>query len=181
MDDKKIYKQLQDWFPELNCKKVPKESQRRDFQSFKAWMVTEKNGRQARSYLMPLHPAQPLRHSLGHSAVLQDMRLDLEKAHLEMEQAAQPTLRNYEQHKAEIGKNYSVQEQVAEIVLSEICSLLRQCGCRMLLIYADQYYWIAVPEHAEKVNKFCKKFEKQFKADEVRIELFSVSDCLKST
>ncbi|RLL50183.1 hypothetical protein D9K79_00020 [Acinetobacter cumulans] len=181
MNDKKIYKILQEWFPELDFKKVPKESQRRDFEHFKAWMMTEKNKGYTRTYLMALHPEHALESHIHQAAVLQDLALDLEKAQFEIMQAVQPTLYHYEKNKANIGKNYQVQEQVIEMILSKIYERLDAYNFRMLLIYADQYYWIAVPAHAEKLNKFCKKFEKQFKAEQLKIELFSMSDCLQST
>ena len=181
MNDKKIYKILQQWFPELDFKKVPKESQRRDFSHFKAWMMTEKNKAYSRSYLMAVHPEHALDSQIHQAAVLQDLAIDLDKAQFEIMQAVQPMLYHYEKNKDKIGKNYQVQEQVIELILSHIYERLLAHNYKMLLIYADQYYWIAVPEHAEKINKFCKKFEKQFKDEQLKIELFSKSDCLQST
>lgn len=181
MNDKKIYKWLQAWFPELDYKKVPKEKQRRDFEHFKAWMVVEKGGKKTRSFLMSVHPARLQNNTVASSAVLQDLNLNLDKMHFELIQTIQPILVHYELNQQNIGKNYAVHEQAAEMLLSKIYQLLKEKKLKMLLIYADQYYWIAVPEHAEKVNKFCKKFEKQFKADDVRIELFALQDCLQST
>jgi len=181
MNDKKIYKWLQIWFPELEYKKVPKEKQRRDFAHFKAWMVTEKDSKKTRSFLMSVHPEHIPNNTVASSAVLQDLHIDLDKAHFEIIQSVQPILLHYELNRESIGKNYKVQEQATEKLLSKIYELLKSKQFKMLLIYADQYYWIAVPEHAEKVNKFCKKFEKQFKADDIHIELFSSKDCMQST
>ncbi len=181
MDDKKIYKLLQSWFPELQTRKIPKAKNRRDFEQFRLWLIAEKQGKHERAFLMPLNPTQVLENHLANNAVLQDLKLNFAVLQQQLRVQIEPLLAHYAQHKQVIGKYYNVNEQVLEIALREICMQLHGAGSELLVIYAEHPYWIAVPAGAEKIEKFCKKFEKQFKNEQIAIEIFSVADCLKST
>lgn len=50
MNNKKIYKWLQDYFPELQHRKIPKEKNRRDFDQFKLWLMSEKMDKHSRFF-----------------------------------------------------------------------------------------------------------------------------------
>lgn len=180
MNDKKIYQWLQAWYPELQTRKIPKAKNRRSFEQFKLWLLAEKEGISERSFLLALDPLKFTEKDLACSAVLQNLNIDFNQIYPQITEQTQPVFAHYESLKNAVSKCYNLQEQVAEIILDELYGLLKQHQHKLLLICAEQYYWMAVHQDVEKIHKFCKKFEKQFKDEELKIEIYALPDCLQS-
>jgi hypothetical protein len=178
MDDKKIFKILQSWFPELAEQSIPKKKYRQTFQQFLAWILPESI---ADHYLMSVVFKSPLDNQLQQSAVLKDLALNFEDIQQNIQNRIQPLYAHYEKHKEVIGKYYNINDQVFDLVLEEICVLLKRHDFALLLIYADATYWMAVPNQDVKIYKFCKSFSKQFKNEGICIEHYTQLDCLRST
>ena len=181
MDEKKIYKILQDWFPELHNRKLPEKDSRGEFSTFLQWIHPEKMANRYRAYLMTVVADSPFEHELEKCALLQNRGLDLLPVHTQIRERVNPLFAHYEKHKAVIGKYYNVMDQAFDIVFEEIVKLLECYNMDLLIIYAEKYHWIAVPEDAEKIEKFCKLFNKQFADLDVSIEHYALFDCSRST
>lgn len=179
MDDKKIYKILQHWFPLLRNAEVPKKKDRQSFETFLQWMDAAVFGNQC--YLMKMKPDHFFDNELEKSTIFQDERVDIECLKQKIIAKAQPILEHYEQHKNVIGRYYNVHDQVLDIVLEEILDLAQQYKFELLLIYAEDYYWLLVPDDEAKIEKFCKAFSKQFKHQEIKIEHYEKYQCSRST
>ena len=80
-----------------------------------------------------------------------------------------------------IGRYYNVQDQVYDVVFEEILHVSRQHDHELLLIYAEDYHWLVVPNQDHKIEKFCKYFNKQFHDQDVSIEHYALFDCSRST
>ena len=181
MDDKKIFKILQHWFPELLERKIPKKKKRKDFKEFLGWLVAEKVANHLRAYMMKIDRHAFHENEIERSAVFQDYNLDSQNLQTTIRQRAKPILAHIEKHKAVIGRYYNVQDQVFDIVFEEILTLLKVHNFELLLIYADDYYWLAVPNEDHKIEKFCKHFNKQFQDEDISIEHYALFDCSRST
>ena len=181
MDDKKMYKILQMWFPELEKRKIPKKEQRHSFTEFLAWIIGHKEKHQDTRYLMTISRHAYVQNELEKSALLQARAVSVVDIQQRICQRAQPIVEHVEAHKAMIGRYYNVQDQVFDIVFEEITQLLASAQMELLLIYAQDYHWIAVPNDADKIEKFCRYFDKQFKSEQISIEQYSILGCARST
>lgn len=179
MDDKKIYQWLQSWYPELQTRKIPKSKNRRSFEQLSLWLLSEKKAQDERSFIMTFDPLDFTEADLARSAVLQDLQIDTVQMHHDIVKQTQPIYTHYEKSKQLLGKYYNVQEQLAEIILNAIYQELSTYKYELLLICAEQYYWLAVHQDAEKLHKFLKRFEKQFKAEDIAIHHYTFSQCSK--
>lgn len=181
MDDKKIYTQLLHWFPELELRKIPKKKYRRNFQNFLEWIAAEKSGNSYRSYLMKIDRNVYSENGLEYSAILHDHHVDIQAVQTIIRKRAKPLFEHFEKHKEVIGRYYNVHDQVYDIIFEEILNAAKTRKFEMLLIYAEHFYWLVVPNEDSKIEKFCKLFEKQFKGEEVLIEHYAIFDCSRST
>ena len=181
MDNKKIYKILQEWFPVLAKRKIPKKEHRQVFTHFLAWMLGDKEKQQQAIYLMTIHRDDDTHNGLELCALLQRYGEEVHQTQQRIRQRKAPILAHFEQHKAMIGRYYHVQDQVFDIVFDEMMQLLATKEMELLLIYAQHYHWIAVPKDANKIEKFCHCFNQQFKAEQISIEQYSIFDCARST
>ncbi|WP_425916680.1 hypothetical protein [Acinetobacter sp. TSRC1-2] len=181
MDDKKIFKLLQEWFPVLELKEIPKKKNRHSFQQFLMWMPAEKVGKHFQTYLMSVDAENPHDNGLERCAVLQHMNIDIGLTQQKIRKRTMPLYQHYEQHKQVIGKYYNVNAQAFDIVFEEIYALLKSQNFELLIIYAETAYWMAVPDQDVKIHKLCKSFSKQFKDEGICIEHYIKLDCLRST
>lgn len=182
MDDKKIYKILQMWFPALAQRKLPKKDQRHIFNAFLAWMNGHSDDDPNVRYLMTIHHQHYVQNGLELSALLQKQQVNVVETQQRIYQRVQPIIEHFEQHKAMIGRYYNVQDQIFDLVFEEIKQLLATQEMELLLICTQtDYHWIAVPKDAEKIEKFCHSFEKLFKNEQVSIEQYVVWGCARST
>ncbi|WP_445116006.1 hypothetical protein [Acinetobacter sp. WZC-1] len=181
MDDKKIYQLLQHWFPALKARKIPKKKHRRDYEMFLEWLYNEKMDDPHSGYLMHIDQQQYVANGLRSCAVLQQHAVNIEKIQQHVEQRVTPLFSHYEKYQQVIGKYYSLQCQVYDIVMEEIFNAVKSVGHEMLLIHAAEYYWMAIPEDDVKIEKFCRLFEKQFKDYGIRIEHYQLYECSRST
>lgn len=179
MDDKKIYQWLQSWYPELQTRKIPKSKNRRSFEQLSLWLLSEKEEQQERSFIMTFDPLNFTEANLANSAVLQDLDVSISDMYHHIAKQIQPIYSHYEKSKQLLGKYYNVQEQLAEIILNAIYHELSTYKYELLLVCAERYYWLAVHQDAEKLPKFLKKFDKQFKAEDVTIHHYTFSQCSK--
>ncbi|KAF1027693.1 MAG: hypothetical protein GAK29_00504 [Acinetobacter bereziniae] len=76
MDDKKIYKILQHWFPELKQRDVPKKKSRQSFEEFLNWIAAEKFGGRFRAYLMKIDRMEFHENQIERSAVFHEYAVD---------------------------------------------------------------------------------------------------------
>ena len=181
MDDKKIFKILQGWFPLLKQRKIPKKKCRTNFQQFLAWIASEKVAQHEHAYLMSVDSENPYENGLEQCAMLQHINIDMGLTQQEIRKRTTPLYKHYETHKAVIGKYYNVNAHVFDIVFEEIYNFLKSQNYELLIIYADTAYWMAVPDEDVKIHKFCKSFSKQFKDEGICIEHYIKLDCLRST
>ncbi|WP_173910954.1 hypothetical protein [Acinetobacter sp. Marseille-Q1618] len=179
MDDKKIYKILQHWFPLLKNEDIPKKKHRQNFENFLQWMKEASFADQF--YMMKMQPDCFFENQMEKSTIFQDFQIDLAVLKSNIEAKAAPILAHYEQHKAVIGRYYNVNDQILDIVLEEILTVAQPIQFELLLIYAEDYYWLLVPNDEAKIEKFCKSFNKQFKDQNVMIEHYEQYVCSRST
>lgn len=177
MDDKKIFKILQKWFPVLEQQDIPKKKHRRIFQQYLVWISAEP----VNQYVMMVDAENPYENGLEQCAILQQMKIDIAVLQQEIRQKTMPLYEHYEKHKAVIGKYYSVNDQVFDLIFEEIYMLLKAQNFELLFVYAEKTYWMIVPNDDVKIYKFCKSFTKQFKDEGVSIEHYTKLDCLRST
>ncbi|MGA9699801.1 hypothetical protein ACVBEE_00930 [Acinetobacter sp. ANC 3781] len=181
MNDKKIFKLLQEWFPVLELREIPKKKYRPIFQQFLAWMSAEKLSKHSQAYLMSVDSENPHENGLEQCAILQLMNSDIRLAQQQISNRTIPLCEHYAKHKQVIGKYYNVNTQVFDIVLEEIYELLKSKKLELIIIYAEKTYWMAVPNEDIKIDKFCRAFLKQFKNEGICIEHYIKLDCLRST
>lgn len=181
MDDKKIYKILHMWFPELEKCKIPKKDQRHSFSDFLVWMRGNKEKDQHAHYMMTIHRHDYANNELEYSALLQSHATFINDTQQRINQRVSPIFAHFEQHKTMIGRYYNVDDQVFDIVFEEMMHLLRTQNLELLLIYAQDYHWIAVPKDAPKIEKFCRYFDRQFQHEQVSIEQYTLLNCARST
>lgn len=181
MDDKKIFKILQGWFPLLKHHEIPKKKYRGDFQQFRAWLATEQAGQHEHAYLMSIDVENPYENGLERCAMLQHKNIDMGLIQQSIRNRATPLYQHYQKHKEVIGKYYNVNAHVFDIVFEEIYAFLKLQNFELLIIYAETAYWMAVPDEDVRIHKFCKSFSKQFKHEGICIEHYIKLDCLRST
>lgn len=181
MNDKKIFKLLQEWFPALELREIPKKKYRPIFQQFLAWMSAEKLGKHSQAYLMSVDAENPHENGLEQCAIFQLTNSDIGLAQQQIRKRTTPLYEHYKKHKEVIGKYYNVNAQAFDIVFEEIFTFLESKNLELLIIYADTAYWMAVPNEDVKIHKFCKSFSKQFKDEGICIEHYIKLDCLRST
>lgn len=177
MDDKKIFKILQKWFPVLEHQDIPKKKHRRIFQQYLAWIAVE----QVSQHVMVVDAENPYENGLEQCAILQQMNVDIALLQQAIRQKTMPLYEHYEKHKAVIGKYYCVNDQVFDLIFEEIDAVLKAQNFELLFVYAEKTYWMIVPNDDVKIHKFCKSFTKQFKAEGISIEHYTKLDCLRST
>ena len=181
MDDKKIFKILQHWFPALEQRDIPKKKHRKRFVEFLNGIEAEKFGGRFRGYLMKIDRMQFHENEIERCAVFHEYAVDSLGIQTQIRERAKPLFDHYEVHKDVIGRYYNVQDQVYDVVFEEILKQARQHDHELLLIYAEDYYWLIVPNHEYKIEKFCKCFNKQFHDEDVSIEHYALFDCSRST
>lgn len=181
MDDKKIFKILQHWFPELQQRDIPKKKNRKSFDVFLNWLEAEKFGGRFRAYLMKIDRMKFQENEIERSAIFHEYAVDSSNLQTQIRERTKPLFEHYEQHKEVIGRYYNVQDQVYDIVFEEILKVARQHDYELLLIYAEDYHWLLVPNQDHKIEKFCKHFNKQFHDQDVSIEHYALFDCSRST
>lgn len=181
MDDKKIFKILQGWFPLLEQREIPKKKHRHFFEQFLAWMAAEKVANHFQAYLMSVDSENPHENGLERCAILQHMNIDMGLTQQKIRKRTTPLYEHYKKHKETIGKYYNVNAQAFDIVFEEIYALLKSQNLELLIIYAEAAYWMAVPNEDVEIHKFCKSFSKQFKDEAICIEHYIKLDCLRST
>lgn len=182
MDDKKIYQLLQEWFPELNVLKIPPKKMRRDFEVFNDWLsprdITVPSGEDEsqeykyRGYFLSIDRDQHMDNGIETCALFQDLGVDPNEIQNRIELRTDPLFEHYEKFKDLLGDFYALRSHVYDIVLEEIYKQVIKYGYRMLLIYAADQIWIAVPDQPKKIKKFIKLFEKQFKDVHPTIEYY---------
>jgi len=181
MDDNKIFKLLQDWFPELKQREIPKKKFRKRFEAFLNWLAAEKFGGRFRAYIMKIDRTEFQENQIERCAIFHEYAIDSLALQTKIRQKAKPLFEHYELHKEIIGHYYKVQDQVYDIVFEEILITAKQNGYELLLIYAEHYYWLLVPNQDHKIDKFCKNFNKQFCDEDISIEHYTLFDCSRST
>ncbi|RZG75596.1 hypothetical protein EXU29_01685 [Acinetobacter wuhouensis] len=182
MDDKKIYQLLQAWFPELESLKIPKKKMRRDFETFYYWLspqdITEPTTEddlqeyKYRGYFLSIDRDQHFDNGIEVCALFQDLNVDVEAIQNRIELRTAPLFEHYEKYKDLIGNFYALRSHVYDIVLEEIYNEVRKHGYRMLLIYASEQIWMAVPDQQKKIAQFIKLFRKQFIGSRPSIEYY---------
>ncbi len=182
MDDKKIYQLLQTWFPELELLKIPKKKMRRDFETFYYWLspqdisepATEDDLREYkyRGYFLSIDRDQHFDNGIETCALFQDSNVDVDAIQNRIELRTAPLFEHFEKYKDLIGNFYALHSHVYDIVLEEIYNEVRKQGYRMLLIYASEQIWMAVPDQPKKIQQFMKLFRKQFIGSHPSIEYY---------
>lgn len=181
MDNKKIYQMLQQWFPELRQRPLPKKKHREQFEVFINWLYPEKVGGRYSAFLMKINRNEFHENEIERCAIFHEFSTDSSIIQTRIRQRAQPLFEHYEQHKEAIGRYYNVQDQVYDIIFEEILLEARRNQYELLLIYAEDYYWLLVPNHDDKIEKFSRRFNKQFKDEDISIEHYALLDCPWST
>jgi len=181
MDDKKIFKILQNWFPELEQREIPKRKSRKQFVKFMNWLAAEKSDGYFRAYIMKMDRMKFHQNEIEYSAVFQDQDIDSHHVQTLIYQRTKQLMEHFEKHKNIIGRYYNVEDQVFDIVFEEILKKLKLYDFELLLIYAEDYYWLAVPNEDVKIQKFCKNFNKQYLEENISIEHYELFDCSRST
>lgn len=181
MDDKKIFKILQYWFPELTQQKIPKKDNRHIFQQFSHWLMIAEENVQSYKYLMHFNGESSDDHQLQHCMILKQLSVDSSIIQQRIQAKIAPLRLHYEKHKDIIGQYYNLNDQIFDLVFEEISALLTLQAHELLIIYAEQIYWMAVPDQQVKIRKFCKYFNKQFKSEGICIEHYTKIDGLRST
>ena len=176
MDDKKIYKIMQKWFPEFQDQKIPPKKERFSFENFYVWGQLA-SGEQQPLYLMRIDLLDYLDNGIQQSAVFQRKRVNTALVQTVIAEKVKPLQEHYEKYKQIIGHYYNLNDQIYDVVFEEILKSAKSIGYEMLLIYADSYYWIAVPDDEVRIEKLIKHFEKQFKSEDISIEHYAVLDC----
>lgn len=180
MGSKKLYKMLQHWFPELIDHELPSAEQRDQYAVFLEWLWI-RDANPERHYVMYLDPQHYYENGLNCSALIQDHRIDTVQVQRLIRERITPLLRHYEQHKHVIGTHCDFRGQVYDIVLQEICKLLKSLNYELLLLCATDYHWLAVPNQPEEIDRFCRLFEKQFKHAHKNIEHYQLQNWSWST
>ena len=181
MDNKKIYQMLQQWFPELRQRPLPKKKHREQFEVFINWLYPEKMGGRYSTFLMKINRNEFHENEIERCAIFHEFSTDSSIIQTRIRQRAQPLFEHYEQHKEAIGRYYNVQDQVYDIIFEEILLEARRHQYELLLIYAEDYYWLLVPNHDDEIEKFSRRFNKQFKDEDISIEHYALLDCPWST
>lgn len=181
MNEKKIYKILKQWFPELLEREIPSKKHIRKFKYFIQFLSHEKLGHRYRGYLMKIDPESYLDNGLDYAAVLQDEGIAADPIQAKIRNQVTPLIEHYQKHQNIIGHYYDVNQQIIDLSVKEISLIAHQCEYELLLIYAEQYYWIMVPSEEKVIQKFCQNFNEQFQYDHVSVEHYFSSECLKST
>lgn len=181
MSDKRIYRLLQEWFPELLTVKIPKKNIRRDFDAFCDWMApkritvsTDEGDHQYRyrGYFLGIDRSQHFDNGIETCALFQDFNVDVNEIQNRIERRTEPLFEHYEKYKKLIGDFYAIHSHVYDVVLEEIYNEVRKHGYRMLLIYAADQMWLAVPDQPKKIEQFIELFRKQFKGMSLSIEYY---------
>lgn len=180
MGNKKMYRMLQHWFPELLSQALPPSVQRDQYAIFLEWLCLKVSSPE-RCYTMYLDPQHYYENGLSRSAILQDHHIDVAQVQALIRERITPLFRHYEQHKQVIGQHCDLRSQVYDIVLQEISKLLKSLNYELLLLCAADYHWMAVPNQAEEIDQFCRLFEKQFKHAHKNIEHYQPENWVWST
>ena len=180
MDDKKIYEFLQDWFPELKQRKIPKKKYRRDYREFSYWMGPIAKGETYRGYLQSIDRQQHFDNGVESCALFQDRNVNAEEMQQRIETRTAPLFEHYEKYQELIGRFYELHSHVYDVVLEEIYNEVRKQEYRMLLIYEMDIVWVAVPDQPEKIKKFLRLFQRQFKDSCPRTEVYERFDLASS-
>lgn len=175
MNEKKIYKQLRKWFPELKQKPLPKKKHRAKAEHFLTWLTAQEN-EQAFEYLMALNIHQYLENGLAEHPIFQHMTTEIEMVQVQIQSRADPILKHYEQFEHVIGRFYQVQDQILEIILDEIYKFLKSQNFALLLLWGEGYYWLAVPNQSKKIKEFCELFNHQFDEAGLKVEKYHPSE-----
>lgn len=189
MNDKKIFKILQKWFPELKGKELPKKKERRNYEYFYYWLAPteiktpdqpsdpeEYQEKRYRGYLLDIDRQQHFSNGVESSAVFQDYGVDAEAIQNRIEVKTEPLFEHYEKYKDLIGDYYALNSHVIDIVLKEIYGEIKRINHRMILISTLSFDWLAVPDQLEEIEEFIRLFQKQFKNPAPRIEVYEVFD-----
>lgn len=170
MDEKKIYKILQTWFPVLEQQKIPIKELRRNYPNFVNWLSYKEFSDSTHAYLMVLHSQLNHAYILEKSTVFQNSEINLDEISSRIQTRLSPLLEHYEKYQSVIGRYYIVQEQINDIVMEEIYHAAQSIDYAVLLIHGHESYWLLVPDDEVKINKFCLRFNKQFKHEAHHIE-----------
>ena len=175
MNEKKIYKQLRKWFPELKQKPLPKKKHRAKAEYFLTWLNTQEN-EQTFEYLIALNRHQYLENGLAEHPFFQHMTTEIEMVQAQIQSRADPILKHYEQFEHAIGRFYRVQDQILEIILDEIYGFLKSQNFALLLLWGKEHYWLAVPNQSKKIKEFCELFNQQFDEADLKVEKYQPSE-----
>ncbi|MFU9046823.1 hypothetical protein ACNAUY_10595 [Acinetobacter tibetensis] len=175
MNEKKIYKQLRKWFPELKQHPLPKKKYRAKAEHFLAWLNAQEN-EQTFEYLIALNIHQYLENGLATHPVFQHMITEIEMVQAQIQSRADPILKHYEQFEHVIGRFYRVQDQILEIILDEIYKFLKSQNFALLLLWGEEHYWLAVPNQSKKIEAFCALFNQQFDGAGLTVEKYQPSE-----
>lgn len=181
MHEKKIYKILKDWFPQLADREIPAKKRLGKFKHFLWFMKAERSGKRIRSYILKIDYNAYWDNGLEYCSVLQDTNIETNPIQTKIRNQVLPIIEHYEKYKDVIGRYYNLNEQINDIVIRELYSVTQHCEYEMLLICAEHYYWMLVPSDDKKIGKFCKKFNEQFKDESVTVEHYVLGECLSST
>lgn len=182
MNDKKIYQLLQEWYPELESLKIPNKKFRRNFNNFCEWLSPKRieqpvgeDGVQEykyRGYFLSIDRNQHFENGIENCALFQDLNVDVNEIQNRIELRTEPLFEHFEKYKDLIGNFYALRSHVYDIVLEEIYNEVIKHGYRMLLIYAADQTWMAVPDDAKKIDKFITLFRNQFLDSNPTIEFY---------
>lgn len=175
MNEKKIYKQLTKWFPELKQNPLPKKKHRAKAEHFLTWLNSQES-EQAVEYMMGLNIHQYLENGLAEHPFFQHMTTEIEMVQAQIQSRADPILKHYEQFEHVIGRFYRVQDQILEIILDEIYKFLKSQNFALLLLWGIEHYWLAVPNQPKKIEVFCELFNRQFDEAGLKVEKYQPSE-----
>ena len=175
MNEKKIYKQLKKWFPQLKENPLPKKKHRARAEYFLTWLNTVESDEQFEC-LIALNIHQYLENGLSGHSIFQHMTTEIEMVQAQIQMRADPILKHYEQFEHVIGRFYKVQDQILEIILDEIYKFLKTQNYALLLLWGKDHYWLAVPNQPKKIEAFCEQFNQQFDEAGLKVEKYQPSE-----
>ncbi|TCM68350.1 hypothetical protein EC844_10553 [Acinetobacter calcoaceticus] len=170
MGSKRMYKILKQWFPALSQQHIPEKRQRVEYDIFLNWLQLNTAQHVMANYLMRLDQQHHLNNGLEQSALLKHYAIDTQVTQRKITQRSTPLCQHYAEFKEVMGIHCNLQAQLYEIVLDEIFQLLQSLDHELLLIYSNEYQWMAVPNNQELIDEFCYLFEKHFKHLDLNIE-----------
>lgn len=178
MDSKKIYLILQHWFPKLNQYDLPPRAMRGSYDVLLRWLQPDAEALAATHFLMNIQSTQDQKYGLFDSALLRDNPSELAQTLSNIQVKIVGIAQYYQQHQAQMGRHCCMQGQIYQAILAEIYLLLQRLNYELLLISAEQYHWLAVPDNQDLIDSFCYCFTRLFAAEGYSIEHYQANSHL---